>query len=1125
MTPTTHFYVSGCRRCPARLCTAMLLVSLMLAMRGLALNPNRGIYQYNCQSWSQQNGLPANGINAIAQTDDGYLWLGASAGLIRFDGINFTLVGMSQTPGLRNTEVRSLAAAPGGKLWFGIRLSAYGCYDGQGHWTLAPESTNGTDWDVPFVLEAKDGRLWIGGELASVRSPDSRMQLLFTNEPTLPLMPFANCGLEDSRGRIWIGTNQKGLYYFERGEWVKFPGAAFNSVTITALAEDKQGRLWVAADNSLICYDAQGQLVMRHAPGGHISSLLVDREGALWVGTFGNGLSRYYDGEWSSLKKTDGLADDFVLSLAEDREGSLWIGTRGGLSQLTDVKLPTFGINEGLGTDIALGVSASPRGGLWVATAWGIGYFNGQSLIRNFPTNSELQTGYTKRVLEARNGDLYTLNGRNQINIYSGGKLLVRQPTTNMPVAMTEDAQGMVVSVGANLFRVGRDYCTPYPFTNGVGPDLYWVINLATGRDGSLLVAGVNGVCRIKNGAFEQWTLGDGLADNHAVWVYEDTDGTIWAALEKGIARIRGREIRNIRRENGLYDGNVWAIIPDDRGRFWVDSNRGIFCVTRQNLNDFCDGKISSVSYVSYNDPASIKPADKYGQEQSACRTLDGRIWFPGARGVIMVDPTNISVNPRPPPVDIASIRADGHKMGITNKITIPPGNGELEFQYTALSYIVPQNIQFRYQLEGYDRQWVEAGDRRLAVYNNLKPGRYTFRVTAANADGTWNNAGDSLAIELLPHFYQTVWFYLLGGVLSLAALGGIYAWRVRHLMNQKRSLQKSRDLLESEVANRTRELATANASLQREEAQLKQKTQALQKEIEERKRMELENERIHRELLEKSRQAGMAEIATNVLHNIGNVLNSVNVSASLVVDSVKQSKAANLAKVAAMLREHEHDLGAFITRDAKGRQLPVYLDQLAEQLLADQKGVVHELDLLVKNVEHIKDVVTMQQSYARVSGLTEMVSLNDLVDDSLRMNEGSLNRHQVAIIREFENVPPMNLEKHKVLQVLMNLIRNAKFACDESGREDKKITVRVANGEGRIKISVSDNGIGIPPENLTRIFSHGFTTRKDGHGFGLHSGALAAKEMGGSLAVQSAGVGRGATFILELPMQTKSSA
>jgi signal transduction histidine kinase len=261
-----------------------------------------------------------------------------------------------------------------------------------------------------------------------------------------------------------------------------------------------------------------------------------------------------------------------------------------------------------------------------------------------------------------------------------------------------------------------------------------------------------------------------------------------------------------------------------------------------------------------------------------------------------------------------------------------------------------------------------------------------------------------------------------------------------------------------------------------------------------------------------------MAEIATNVLHNIGNVLNSVNVSASLVVDSMKKCKIASVAKVAAMLREHEHDLGTFITGDAKGRQLPAYLGQLSEQLLADQTGAIHELDLLVKNIEHIKDVVSMQQNYARVSGVKEMINVCDLVEDSLRMNAGALARHHVEVVREFDDVPPINVDKHRVLQILVNLIRNAKFACDESGREDKQMTVRVANGEGRIKISVADNGVGVLAENMTRIFSHGFTTRKNGHGFGLHSGALAAKEMGGSLTVRSDGPGKGATFTLELP-------
>jgi PAS domain S-box-containing protein len=275
-----------------------------------------------------------------------------------------------------------------------------------------------------------------------------------------------------------------------------------------------------------------------------------------------------------------------------------------------------------------------------------------------------------------------------------------------------------------------------------------------------------------------------------------------------------------------------------------------------------------------------------------------------------------------------------------------------------------------------------------------------------------------------------------------------------------------------------------------------------------------------HKELLETSRQAGMAEIATNVLHNVGNVLNSVNVSASLVVDNVKKSKASSLAKVVTMFQEHEHDLGTFITSDAKGKQLPAYLAQLSEQLLADQMTTVNELALLLKNIEHIKEIVTMQQTYARVSGVKEVINLRELVEDSLRMNLGALDRHGVEVVREFEDVPLINIDKHKVLQVLVNLIRNAKHACQDSERADKRLTVRLTNGDGRAKIIVMDNGVGISPENLLRIFNHGFTTRKDGHGFGLHSGALAAKEMGGSLSVASDGADRGATFTLELPVQ-----
>jgi two-component system, NtrC family, sensor kinase len=286
-----------------------------------------------------------------------------------------------------------------------------------------------------------------------------------------------------------------------------------------------------------------------------------------------------------------------------------------------------------------------------------------------------------------------------------------------------------------------------------------------------------------------------------------------------------------------------------------------------------------------------------------------------------------------------------------------------------------------------------------------------------------------------------------------------------------------------------------------------------------------LELENIHRQLVESSRLAGMAEIATNVLHNVGNALNSVNISTSLIVDSVKNSKASSLAKVVVLLREHAQDLGAFLTNDPSGQHVPAILARLSEHLKAEQTKVAGELDSLRRNVEHIKEIVSMQQSYATVGGLKEVIDLVSLVEDSLRLNESALRRHGVEVVLELAKVPPMNVEKHKILQILVNLVRNAKHACDDSGRADRRLTVRIANGDGSVKISVLDNGIGIPSENLTRIFNYGFTTFKGGHGFGLHSSALAAKEMGGSLTVRSGGLGEGADFTLELPCPTQENS
>jgi len=301
--------------------------------------------------------------------------------------------------------------------------------------------------------------------------------------------------------------------------------------------------------------------------------------------------------------------------------------------------------------------------------------------------------------------------------------------------------------------------------------------------------------------------------------------------------------------------------------------------------------------------------------------------------------------------------------------------------------------------------------------------------------------------------------------------------------------------------------------------------TFGITKDISAEKQLELDLEKTHRHLVDASRGAGMAEIATGVLHNVGNVLTSLNVSASIVATGFRQSKADSLAKISSLLQEHEGDLAHFLTHDPKGKRIPEFLATLSSHAVAERDRLLQEISSLQKNVDHIKDIVSMQQTYATAIGLVEPLDAVELMEDSLRMNASALVRHDIRLERDFQPVPPVLAERGKVIQILVNLIRNAKYADDQGGAAAKLITVSIRPGaKGRVQLIVADSGIGIPAENLERIFVHGFTTRANGHGFGLHSSVNAAKEMKGSLTVYSEGLGKGATFTLDLPVAPTSA-
>ncbi len=337
-----------------------------------------------------------------------------------------------------------------------------------------------------------------------------------------------------------------------------------------------------------------------------------------------------------------------------------------------------------------------------------------------------------------------------------------------------------------------------------------------------------------------------------------------------------------------------------------------------------------------------------------------------------------------------------------------------------------------------------------------------------------------------------TTFLLSLGAVLGALGIALFVSWTVARETAERKlaeeSLQRAHDELEARVVQRTRELEGA-----------------------------------HRELMDKSRLAGMAEIATSVLHNVGNVLNSINTSCSVISEGFQQSKSAHVARVAGLLEQHGANLGEYLTNDPRGRQVPAFLKQLAESLAREREVMLAETTSLAKNVDHIKDIIAAQQSYAKGAGVTQNVKITELIEDALRMNASALTRHDVQVVRNYEALlPDLTVEKHKVLQILVNLIRNGKQACDDQKTGEKCLTIRVTSGGGKLCVAITDNGVGIPPENLTRIFNHGFTTKQHGHGFGLHSGALAAKEMGGAIHAASPGPGLGATFTLELPTQPK---
>lgn len=1085
-----------------------------------ALDPNRTITQYGHDNWTQRGGFSREAAKSIVQTKDGYLWLATSGGLMRFDGVQFVRIDPEDTGTVLNESVRAIALSPAGELL--VRTETYTlARSGARFASIAPKAAL-PDGSPGSILQATNGQLWIGASNhVYLRTSDGRLTKLIARCGNVAAMQ------EDRQGAIWFATGG-GLYKCEANALTIFPSDARASFTtfgcplnetqnahwrsesptrgsVLAITEDRSGRIWVGTSKGL--YRIEGEHIATDPltgilKGKPVNALHVDRDGNVWAGT-AIGLFRYAHDQWTTLPPSSPLTSPTVLSLVEDREGSLWIGTDCGLDRLRDTKLITLTTNEGLAGNATTGVAQTADGDVWI---WSDGggltrLHDGKPTV--YTTADGLASNTAGTLYAARDGSIW-IGSRVGLTHVKDGRITAFDGNGTLAnvfiSALCEDDEGLMVATSAlQLYRWRDGRLTPYtlngqptPFT---APGAYFFtayrnekgtvwFGLATGNPTPGGLYEMDGTKVIRHGEI----------DFSVYSIYDDGQGSLWlTGSAPGITRFEPSTGKTTRytKDRGLFDNDVMCVLCDRRQNLWLSSARGIFTLSREDADNFRAGRIPSVRCTVYNvDDGMVSAETSIRRQQSGCRTADGRLWFSTRAGVTVVDPEHLDRNELPPPVRIEGFVVDRSAPQIESGIRLAPGLHNIEIRYTALSFRIPERVHFRYQLEGTDTEWTDAGARRVAYYSQLPPGNYRFHVIAANEDGVWNDSGATFTFTQAPHFYQTSWFFVVGVIAGISAIVALHKIRVRQLKAREKRLQTLVD----------------------------ERTQSLKAEIVVRQRAEQEAERIHKELMIASHQAGMAEVATEVLHNVGNVLNSANVSVSLMTEKVRGSKVSGMVKVSELIQGHRDDLGQFIATDARGQKLPEYLLRLTDQLKEEQQSIDAELSNLRNSIEHIKEVVAVQQEYAGAIGTPETTTVADLVEDALRMNAAALERHGVKVIREYRETPEITVERHKVLQILVNVIQNARDACAEATRPDKQIVVRIRAGAENVEIAIADNGIGIAPENLTRIFNHGFTTRKDGHGFGLHSGILAAKQLGGTLTAASPGGGQGATFTLVLP-------
>lgn len=754
---------------------------------------------YTYETWTSEEGLPQNSVLCLVQDKTGYIWFGTQSGLVRFDGVAFRVYNRWNTPHLNSDRVMALYEDSSGSLWVGTDGGGLSCMKNH-TWTSYTVKEGLSDDSVRSLYGDRDGNLWIGtaNGLNRLAPGKEKLEVLTTHDDLWGNSITAITGSTNSSAVLWIGTDDNGLYCINNGKYqpYKSEGEPIDR-GITTLCEDRSGRLWIGTQNGLLCLE-KGR-TLRPVPANHplannaVRSLLLDSSGVLWCGTDGEGIFQFKGNTYTTLPFSRGLTDDYIYVLLEDREANVWVGTfTGGLTRLSRARASTISAANGLPQNLVRVLLEDRNGGLWVG-------MDRKGLVKikdNKITGDVFPIVGITALYQDNDNNLWIGTQESGVTRLPEGNLRDRAADTfttreglsgNEITAIRGDKAGNLwigTTNGLNRFEKGR--ITVYKQENDKTKVPIHIQAIEIQENAStftLWVGTTQGLMQLKENRLEEVPFPNSKGEPAAYDIqslYADTRGNLWIGSNgAGLARFSNGRLSQYTTDSGLPNNYILAVLEDSQKNLWLSSYKGVFRVSLAQLDALDQKKIPALTtlYLDEKDGMESSECAKGGQP-SAWKTSDGKLCFPTVKGVVVIDPALITLNPIPPPVIIEQVLVNNEPVTHRVNPSFVPGKNMIEFYFTALSFTAPARVKLRYKMAGFDSRWIEVTPRekRAALYLNLGPGNYQFQVTACNSDGLWNEKGASFEFTIQYPFYKRALFYLLSAVLLLVTGAGT-AW------------------------------------------------------------------------------------------------------------------------------------------------------------------------------------------------------------------------------------------------------------------------------------------------------------------------------------------------------------